>query len=234
MASKGLTPAKFSLQRVNEMSLREKINVLITQARYDELVNMALRDKGAIKYILRHLYHPFGIERWQAIEGLGRVCAALVHTEPETVKELIRRLLWSMNDESGTTGWSAPEAIGEIIYRCPDKFQEFISIVVHASEEEIFHRGIAWALGRIGQLRPEMVQEFIPLLISFTGHTRPEVRGYAAWALGQIGASEAVPKLAQLQHDHAQVELYEKQKIIYKSVGQLASTALHQINNRIS
>lgn len=211
------------------MSLREEVKILLSEGRYDELVNKALHNQGVIKYLLRLLYHPYGAERWWAIEGLGRISEAMEKTDPDAVRELIRRLLWSMNDESGTASWSAPEAVGEIIFRSPERFKEFISIVVYASEEEIFHRGIAWVLGRVGQVRPELVQEFIPLLIKFLNNPRPEVRAYSAWSLGQIGVKEALPKLKELVDEQSLIEVYEEGKVHNKSVHQLVEEAISNI-----
>lgn len=199
---------------------------MLKEAKYDELVARALADRSVIKYLFQPLYHPYGTERWRAIKGLGHVGRELAKTDPGAARELIRRLLWSMNDESGTTGWSAPEAIGEIIYHNPEMFQEFIPIVVHASEEEIFHRGIAWTLGRLGQIRPGMVREFIPLLVKFLSHPRAEVRGYAAWSLGQMGTGEALSGIENLLEDASRVEVYEGQEITMKGVNQLAREAI--------
>lgn len=213
------------------MSIRDEVKLLIRENRFEELIHRAMEDKGVIKFILRLLYHPFGKERWQAIEGLGCISDAMAKDDPEAVKELIRRLLWSMNDESGTASWSAPEAIGEIIFRNPIKFEEFVPVVVNASEEDIFHRGIVWALGRISQVNPKLVEEFIPLIINFLESPRPEVRGYAAWSLGQIKSREALPLLANLLNDQADVEFYRDRELVIQTVEQLARQAIETITS---
>lgn len=216
------------------MFLREEMNLLLSENRYEELVERALQNPAIIKYLFRPLYHPYGAQRWQAIEALGRVTEAMAQRDPEAVREIIRRLLWSMNDESGSASWSAPEAIGEIIYGNPDLFKDYVAIVVNASEEEIFHRGIAWSLGRIGRQRPDLVQEFLPLLVEFLRHPRAEVRGYAARALGQIGspAGEALSKLKELVEDRTVVEVYEGNKIVSYQVNELAKEAIAKINGK--
>ncbi|AEG58905.1 PBS lyase HEAT domain protein repeat-containing protein [Desulforamulus ruminis DSM 2154] len=211
------------------MTLRREVSGLLKEARYDQLVARTMEERGMIKYLFQPLYHPYGAERWRAIRALGLVSKELAKEDPVAARELIRRLLWSMNDESGTTSWSAPEAIGEMIYHNPDLFQEYISIVVHASEEEIFHRGIAWTLGRVGPAKPDLVREFIPLLIQFLNHSQSEVKGYAAWALGQIGVKEALPHLANLLDDSGAVEVYEEPKVTVKSVNQLVREAIEKI-----
>ncbi|GAB6179548.1 hypothetical protein JCM14036_08670 [Desulfotomaculum defluvii] len=211
--------------------LREEVNTLLKELRYSELVARALENPGIMRYLFRLLYHPYGLERWRAIEGLGCITEAMQQENPEAVREVIRRLLWSMNDESGTTSWSAPEAIGEIVYRKPEELQEFIPIVVNASEEEIFHRGIAWTLGRVGSKRPELVQEFIPLLRQFLSHPKPEVRGHAARSLGQIGCSarETLPGLQALLQDYQEIEVYEVSDMVYVQVKDLAERAMQRI-----
>lgn len=216
---------------VKGMSLREEVNLLLSENKYDQLVERALQNRGVIKYLFRPLYHPYGVQRWQAIEALGRLTEAMAAKNPEAVKEILRRLLWSMNDESGSASWSAPETIGEIIYRSPELFKEFIPIVVNASEEEIFHRGIAWALGRIGQKRPDLVAEFIPLLINLLDHPRAEVRAYAARSLGHIGspAKQALPKLENLLLDEAQIEVFADHNTLSQPVSQLAQEAIERL-----
>ncbi|AQS60204.1 DVU0298 family protein [Desulforamulus ferrireducens] len=213
------------------MKLREEVESLLKEKNYEELAARVLRQPNLMKYLFRLLYHPYGESRWLAIQGLGQVSAELVKRDKvEDVREILRRLLWSMNDESGSASWSAPEAIGEIIARNPEVFKEYVSIVVHASEEEIFHRGIAWALGRIGEVRPDLVQPFMPLLREFLVHRRPEVRGYAAQALGRIGkpAAESLAELEPLRSEFVDIEVYEEQ-ITAKTVGLLAQEAIDKI-----
>nr|WP_315990079.1 DVU0298 family protein [Desulforamulus aquiferis] len=151
---------------------------------------------------------------------------------PEAVRELIRRLLWSMNDESGSAGWSAPEAIGEIIYHHPKAFGEFVPVVVNASGEDIFHRGILWTLGRIGQADPLLVIGYIPLLTNFLANPRPEVRGYAAWALGEIGVKAALPTVQGLIDDKEKLEVYQNRELFIKSVDELAKEAIAKIKSK--
>ncbi|SHK94771.1 HEAT-like repeat-containing protein [Desulforamulus aeronauticus DSM 10349] len=217
------------------MKLKQEVELYLTENNYPELAARVLQNPGMVKYLFRLLYHPYGAARWQAIQGLGQISEEMVKNDPETVRELLRRLLWSMNDESGSASWSAPEAIGEIIARNPELLKEYVSIVVHASEEEIFHRGIAWALGRVGGQRPDLVQSFIPLLREFLVHRRPEVRGYAAQALGRIGktAVEALPDLKGLDPDMTEIEVYEKDQVVMKSVWQLVQDAVARIVGEI-
>ena len=46
---------------------------------------------------------------------MGAVVANLAEKDMESARVVMRRLMWSLNDESGDIGWSRPEAMGEII-----------------------------------------------------------------------------------------------------------------------
>ena len=46
---------------------------------------------------------------------MGAVVAHLAEKDMESARVVMRRLMCSLNDESGGIGWGAPEAMGEII-----------------------------------------------------------------------------------------------------------------------
>ena len=47
-----------------------------------------------------------------------------------------RRLIWSLNDESGGIGWGAPEAMGEILARSEKLSCEFYCILLAYIRED--------------------------------------------------------------------------------------------------
>ena len=53
--------------------------------------------------------------RWRAVTGMGVVAAALAEEDVEGVRTIMRRLMWSLNEESGGIGWGAPESMSEIM-----------------------------------------------------------------------------------------------------------------------
>ena len=55
--------------------------------------------------------------RWRSVSALGVVVAHLADEDRESARVVMRRLMWSLNDESGGIGWGAPEAMGEITAR---------------------------------------------------------------------------------------------------------------------
>lgn len=69
--------------------------------------------------LLALTYDPEALFAWRAVEAIGLAAAQIVDQRPDRVRNQLRRLVWLLNDESGSIGWRAPEAIGEILYRCP-------------------------------------------------------------------------------------------------------------------
>ena len=51
----------------------------------------------------------------RAAAALGGVLAVLRKERPEEAKNVIRRFMWHMNEESGNIGWGIPEAFGEAL-----------------------------------------------------------------------------------------------------------------------
>jgi HEAT repeat protein len=54
----------------------------------------------------------------------------------------------------------------------------------------------------------------------------PTVRGTAAWAAGTNGCREAVDDLKRLADDRAEMSWYENDKVVRKTVADLAEGAL--------
>ncbi len=64
----------------------------------------------AIRFLQGRLWDPDDEIRSRAAEALGAAAAA----HPELGRELLRRALWALNDESATNGAYMLPAIGEI------------------------------------------------------------------------------------------------------------------------
>lgn len=176
--------------------------------------------------------------RWHAVTALGPIVAVLADRDLEGARVVMRRFMWSLNDESGGIGWGAPEAMGEIM-ACHDGLaQEYGHILVAYMREdgfflelEMLQRGLMWGLGRLAQVHPSLLRKknAVPYLLPYLDSSDTAVRGLAARALGLLRAKEAIPGLQQLLSDTGQVRLYIKHAFIDETVGSLAEKALANI-----
>jgi len=176
--------------------------------------------------------------RWHAVTALGPIVAALADQDMEAARVVMRRFMWSLNDESGGIGWGAPEALGEIM-ACHDKLAEEYGhmLVAYMREDgfflelEMLQRGLMWGLGRFAQLKPSLLRErhAATYLLPYLGSTDTVVRGLAAWTLGLLQVKEAIPSLEKLSSDHGQVKHYLNRIFVDETVGSLAEKALANI-----
>jgi len=110
----------------------------------------------------------------RAVEAIAEVTARLAETDMEGARVIMRRLMWSLNDESGGIGWGAPEAMGAILARHAGLAAEYAKILfsyIHPDKNFLEHddlrmdafRGIL----RLARARPRIVEQFRGHLTSY-------------------------------------------------------------------
>jgi HEAT repeat protein len=176
--------------------------------------------------------------RWHAITALGPIVADIATQDMEKARVVIRRLMWSLNDESGGIGWGAPEAMGEIMACHEGLAQEYAHILVAFMREEGFYlelellqRGLIWGIGRLAQIKPSLLIEkkAAPYLLPYLESADAGVRGHAAWALGLLQTKEAIPYLEKLSADPGKLRHYINRTFVDETLGNLAEKALANI-----
>jgi HEAT repeat protein len=176
--------------------------------------------------------------KWHAAELLGAIVAEMAEEDMEPAREIMRRLMWSLNDESGGIGWGAPEAMAEVMARHEGLAREFAPILVSYIREdanfirhEPLQRGVVWGIGRLAKEHPALLRAAgaTDALLARLNSQDDEVRGLAAWALGFLAVREARPKLRERLKDEGRFTLYAEGKQIPMRVGQTAREALARL-----
>ncbi len=212
------------------MHFKQQIAELVINKKYQALLAAAAAEnKKTIRCLVRLTYSRDDLLHWRAVEALGIVCGSTADRDPEIVRDIIRRFVWSMNDESGTNSWGAAEAIAEIIFNRPKLYADFASVMINASlDEEMFQKGMLWGIGRLAG-KVSYINETVSDVEKFLEHPAAELRGHAAWALGQIGTCKNIDRLKKLAADQSRLKIYLCSEICEKTVGQLASEAVAKI-----
>jgi hypothetical protein len=153
---------------------------------------------------------------------MGYVARALRTTHLDVLRETVRRLLWSMSDESGGIGWSAPETLGEIVRSDPEEFRDIIPILWSNREEESFRPGAVWALARVAGVRPDMVAFSSDNLKELVSDPNPAVRGYAALLVRATTPEGKEDILRKLSGDFGILRVYSNGLLREKTVSELA------------
>lgn len=173
--------------------------------------------------------------RWNAISAMGVTVARLANQDMEAARIVMRRFMWSLNDESGGIGWGTPEAMAECLACHEGLAQEYTKILVSFMREDGFYlelpslqRGLMWGLARLAQVRPEMLRAWQAprYLLPYLDSEDPVVRALAARALGQLHVVEATGRIKQSLGDTTEFPLYADHRLTTVTTGQLVREAL--------
>ena len=200
-----------------------------------------LRARQAINPLLSFLLHESETVRWRAVGAIGHVIAGLADEDMESARVIMRRLMWSLNDESGGIGWGVPEAMAEIMARHQRLAEEFAPIIVsylntggNFIEYEMLQRGLLWGVARLAAVRPDLLREAAEHLDKYLYSEDAPVRGFAAAASGLLGARQTRDRLRELLQDESRVTVYAGDTFVERTVGQLAQQSLTQMERNPS
>jgi HEAT repeat protein len=194
-----------------------------------------LPGRKAINPIFSFLLHPDETIRWRAVTAMGWIVGCLADQDMESARVVMRRLLWSLNDESGGIGWGAPEAMGEIIATHEKLSKEYAHMLISYIREdgnyleyELLQRGALWAVGRAAETRTERMKEAIPHLLPFLRSPDAAVRGLAVRALGLLDPEGARRQIEPLLDDDTEITIYENGTLRQRKINDLAREALER------
>jgi HEAT repeat protein len=191
----------------------------------------ACRQSRMLSLLLALTYDSDDLVSWRAVEAYGLAAAQVAIADAEFVRNQLRRLVWLLRDESGGIGWRAPELIGETLFHCHAKFQDYIPILVSLLDMEAqdavrFRAGYLWAIGRVALVISEQIQGSIPFILPCLHDRFPQIRGLAAWVIGRIAPEMAIAQLTHLLADGAVFLFYQDHELSLTSVAELARCAL--------
>jgi len=222
---------------VSQRGIKKEVLTLLGQAEHDAVIT------SLAEYPPKKLLNPLfsGIcsasekTKWNAVSALGITVARIADQDMEAARIVMRRFMWSLNDESGGIGWGTPEAMAECLACHEGLAREYTKILVSFMREDGFYlelpnlqRGLMWGLGRLARVRPELLHEWQAsrYLLAYLDSEDPVVRALAARALGRLLAVEAAAKIKPLSADTTEFSLYTGNRLITVTAGQLADEAL--------
>ena len=168
--------------------------------------------------------------KWCAVAALGRTVSMIAHQDMESARTVVRRLMWTLNSESGSIGWGSAEAMGEIMACHPRLAEEYTTILLsyidrgeNYLENDVLQRGVLWGLGRIAQVQPQLIGERDILLIPFLKSQSAVDRGLAAWVGRALNSDRLCRLLRRLETDEDSLEIYTDGQPTRYRVRQLAA-----------
>lgn len=193
--------------------------------------------KALVNPLFSGICHADSTTHWHAVIAMGTTVVRLADQDMEAARVVMRRFMWSLNDESGGIGWGAPEAMAECITCHPKLAEEYCHILVTYMREDGFYleypplqRGLMWGICRAATKRKELLRTHhaATYLPPYLASQDPTVRGLACRAIGSLGNAEVHLTLAPLRADHEPVAWYspEEDRVITSTVSEQAREAL--------
>lgn len=190
-----------------------------------------------VSILLGLLSAPREITAWRAAALLGETVAERARQDPEKGREVLRRLAWSLNEESGSIIRAAPLAMAEVMVRHHGLAREFASLLLSYLtpggcylEYPPLQQNVIWGLGRLARDLPQVLDadDMTEALLPFLHSPEAALRGAAAWALGGCAAGwgPAREELEGLLNDNADVRLMEEGEPVDTTVAELAGGAM--------
>jgi len=197
-------------RRKSKFGLR-KSQILETLKKRDmkTIASWAEDDSAVYRSLISILFDPNELIRWRAIEAMGIVSSRQTGDKLSTVKQILRRLLWMMNDESGNLCWHAPEAIGEILTNVPQLIDEYGLVLASFVSEEPFERGVRLAIARAAKHKRLPFNPVAAKIAATLDDENPEMRAASVLALKALGDITFSPQVSRLEDDNSEVTLYD-------------------------
>ena len=208
--------------------MKKQLRNLLEHRNLEELADLAGRKHRVLGALVSLTFDRNPLIGWRAVEAMGVAADRIAEDDPDCVRQHLRRLYWLLSEESGGVCWRAPEAMAEIVRRRPRMFGDYVSIIVtlieQMADEDLVHfrTGILWAIGRLGPLAREELDVVLGTINACLDHADSQVRGMAAWCLGQCGRGEVLAMREALLSDLSPVNLYENGELARLTVSELA------------
>ncbi|MFZ5765870.1 MAG: DVU0298 family protein [Thermodesulfobacteriota bacterium] len=183
------------------------------------------------------LYRTDERVKWHTVTVLGAVMNRLARQEKEAARIVMRRLLWSMNEESGGIGWGIPEAMGEIMAVTDWLADEYAHLLVSYMREENYlelpalQHGLMWGIGRLAMVRPELLlhHDADGHMAMYLESADPVVIGLACRNFGILRIREAAWQIRSWCDSTHPLTIYENRVLRRVTVGELARQALSHL-----
>jgi len=212
---------------INSNSLRRQVERCLANRDYMALINLSKQESRVFTVLRSSLYATDEAIRWPSIEAVGW----LMHSwwldgRKEKVRDYIRRLMWSMSDESGEIGWSAPQVVAETISATPELLEPYGSMMIgRAFCEPMLVKSGLWAVGRLDGLIKDVVLPFQDDILKSFHSDDTETLGLVAWAAGGIRLHPALPFLEHLEKRQDVVRIYIQSRFCGRPLGDWAKEA---------
>lgn len=176
---------------------------------------------------------PHERTRWVAISYIGKLAGKYSKAQDDLFRNIIRRFIWQMCEESANVPWASAEVIGSIVAEVEGRqFEEFVGpLFYHTGLNDICYPGLFWVLPNLMHYHADKVEEYLPSTYEwFDQYEMADMRAYAALYFEQYPHEEMRSHLAKWQEDAREAQIYADGDIHTVKISELAQKALAKIS----
>ena len=211
---------------MNRRKVKKEIFEILKQAELSEILAQVAEypRSSVVNSLFMALCDPGEYVRWHAVSCFGELVSSLAETEPEAARVIMRRFLWTLNDESGGIGWGAPEAMAQIMCKSSLLREEYIHMLISYMQEDgdelfqdgnylelpMIQRGLLWGVGTLCHTFPEEMNSrgCSRDLSNYMQADDQQVRRLALWALSGLGVFCSEELLEPFTADEGVLNIY--------------------------
>ncbi len=231
---------------ISRRKLKKYIITLLEQNWHQEkelLLQFPL--KSLLNPLFIALCHPVERVRWSAVEAFAIVVPRLADKQLEEARIVMRRFLWSLNDESGGIGWGAPEAMAAIMCESEVLRNEYLHMLISYMEDDgpelfqdgnflelpMLQRGLLWGIGQLCFRFTTLMQgkNIEKDLLFYLDSPDREVAGRALWALSGLKARLSIERLQPFLGSKQVLTLFSHSEMVEYPVAEIAESLKEQI-----
>lgn len=149
-----------------------------------EVVALAAGRPRAVQLLTRRLWDADPTVAWTSASAL----ATLAAQEPERGRELVRRFLWALNDESATNAGPVLLGLAAMAERTPEVVRPFAGAVVPLLEDENLAAEAVMVLERLLVALPEVAADIRDDVAALLPGLPPALARRLREAIGMEGA----------------------------------------------
>lgn len=192
---------------------------------------------GVIHHLFSALCSTHEICKWHAVTGFGIVVPAVAAKNLENARIIMRRFLWSLNDESGGIGWGVPESMAEVMVKSDTLFMEYVHMLVsylrgdgpellqdgNYLELPALQQGLLWGVVRLlGSRKDAMLKLGVEEdLFHYLESSDPRVRALAVWSLVRCGSNISHQAIQRVMDEDLQITVYLEERLHEITLSQL-------------
>lgn len=108
--------------------LKHWLQQALEAGNFEQISKMAVQERSLLSLLVARSYDSDERIASRSVQALGLAAGSVSDEDPEVVRELLRRQMWLLCDESGANGWTAEACMDAILTARPGRFPEFEKI----------------------------------------------------------------------------------------------------------